>query len=88
MPIDTVQDLMKDRSDLVVLARESEVEATVEEGLKNGFITPGMRKWVTAFCPKIRIVLPSHSYDHPGICPSVQIFARRQARTGPHVSGI
>ncbi|UWP99156.1 phage protease [Aliiroseovarius crassostreae] len=78
MPIEAVQDLMKDRNNLVALAREREVEATVEEGLEDDFITPSMREWVTAFCPKIPIVLPSslvRPTRHLPICSNLRSTA-------------
>ena len=50
VPIEAVRDLMKDRDSKVAMARESDVEDTVNDAMNNGYITPGMRNWATSLC--------------------------------------
>lgn len=50
VPVDAVRELLADRNSRIATMRESEAVAKVEVALREGHITPAMRKWATALC--------------------------------------
>lgn len=50
VPIEAVQDMMRDRAAKMATMSETEVRSKVEHACKEGYITHGMRDWATALC--------------------------------------
>lgn len=48
VPIDAVQDMMRDRAAKMATMSETEVRSKVERAAREGYITNGMRNWATA----------------------------------------
>lgn len=48
VPIDAVQDMMRDRAAKMATMSETDVRSKVETAIKEGYITNGMRTWATA----------------------------------------
>lgn len=50
VPIEAVQDMMRDRAAKMATMSETEVRSKVERACQEGYITHGMRDWATALC--------------------------------------
>jgi len=50
VPVEAMQDLLRDRNAKLATMSERAVSGTVEDALRRGFITPAMRSWATALC--------------------------------------
>jgi phage I-like protein len=50
VPIDAVQDMMRDRASKMATMSETDVRSKVDLAVREGYITNGMRDWATALC--------------------------------------
>ena len=49
-PVEAMAELLRDRNSRIATMSEEVAAAKVQDALKKGYITPGMRSWATALC--------------------------------------